>query len=131
MSKRWIPEIGEKYFCVDIAGLPFGSLWDDGLLDKMAYQQGNCFKTKEEAEAAAEKVKALLLSLHEEQPITDCNHLPKLTSEVFDRPDCPEWAKYAVVDQDGTGVWVASKPSIAPCGMWWDRTAKYCPMGHL
>lgn len=36
-----------------------------------------------------------------------CNfgNLPKLTAEVFDRPDCPEWAKFAAVDADGT-VWV-------------------------
>ena len=27
--------------------------------------------------------------------------LPKLTAEVFDRPDCPEWAKYAAVDECG------------------------------
>ena len=28
--------------------------------------------------------------------------LPKLTAEVFDREDCPEWAKYAAVDKCGS-----------------------------
>ena len=28
-----------------------------------------------------------------DEPVTDCNKLPKLTTEVFDRPDCPEWCK--------------------------------------
>ncbi len=38
------------------------------------------------------------------QPATGCSQLPKLTVEVFDRPDCPEWAEYAAVDADGA-VW--------------------------
>jgi predicted kinase len=38
------------------------------------------------------------------ETVTECSRLPKLTAEVFDRPDCPEWAKYAAVDADGT-VW--------------------------
>lgn len=31
--------------------------------------------------------------------------LPKLTAEVFDRPDCPEDAKIAVVNMDGSASW--------------------------
>lgn len=27
--------------------------------------------------------------------------LPKLTTDVFNRPDCPEWAKWAAVDKSG------------------------------
>ena len=38
--------------------------------------------------------------------------LPKLTAEVFDRPDCPEWAKYAAVDKDGEGWFYEGKPVI-------------------
>lgn len=36
--------------------------------------------------------------------------LPKLTAEVFDREDCPEWAKYAAVDMGGKAFWFESKP---------------------
>ena len=35
---------------------------------------------------------------------------PKLTVEVFDRPDCPEWAKWAAVDQDGEAWWYENLP---------------------
>jgi hypothetical protein len=38
--------------------------------------------------------------------------LPKLTAEVFDRPDCPEWANYASVNADGEVWFHARKPKI-------------------
>ena len=37
----------------------------------------------------------------------------KLTAEVFYRPDCPEWAKYAAVDKDGRAWYFESKPSCS------------------
>ena len=45
-----------------------------------------------------------------EEPITDCNQLPKLTTEVFDRSDCPKQAKFAVVTEDGTAEWYGKRP---------------------
>jgi hypothetical protein len=36
--------------------------------------------------------------------------LPKLTAEVFNRPDCPEWAKYAAVDKSGVAFFYENKP---------------------
>lgn len=36
--------------------------------------------------------------------------LPKLTAEVFDRKDCPQWAQWAAVDSDGSAYFYASKP---------------------
>lgn len=36
-----------------------------------------------------------------DEPATKCSQLPKLTTEVFDRLDCPEWAKWAAVDISG------------------------------
>lgn len=36
--------------------------------------------------------------------------LPKLTAEVFDRPDCPEWAKYAAVSPYGSLAFFEEKP---------------------
>ena len=38
--------------------------------------------------------------------------LPKLTTEVFNRPDCPDWAKYATVDRDGKARFHAEEPII-------------------
>lgn len=37
---------------------------------------------------------------------------PKLTQEVFDRPDCPEWAEWAVVEGDGKAFWFSKKPKV-------------------
>lgn len=38
--------------------------------------------------------------------------LPKLTAEVFDRPDCPEWAQYAAVDRSGDAYYFTQRPYI-------------------
>ena len=65
------------------------------------YETGKCFKIAAEDADAVERVKDLLRRLRE--PIAECKQLPKLTTEVFDRPDCPEWANYAAVDRDGIG----------------------------
>ena len=54
----------------------------------------------------------------EEETVTACNHFPKLTAEVFDRPDCPEWAKYAVVDSDGYAWWYKDVPTRSVGGKW-------------
>lgn len=37
-------------------------------------------------------------------------NLPTLTTDVFDRPDCPAWAEYAAVDENGTWYYYASEP---------------------
>jgi hypothetical protein len=44
--------------------------------------------------------------------------LPKLTEEVFNRPDCPVWAKIAVVNQDGSASW-GSGDKASPVGGAW------------
>lgn len=36
----------------------------------------------------------------------------KLTVDVFDREDCPEWAEYVAVDEDGTAYFFEREPSI-------------------
>ena len=82
MSERWKPKHGEAYyffnsaFNVDRDPYKESYGWDN---ERIAV--GNCFETREEAQAAAEKVKELLLSLHEpttdgSQLVTDCNQLP-------------------------------------------------------
>ena len=35
---------------------------------------------------------------------------PKLTEDIFNSPDCPEWARYAAVDADGSGHVFDGKP---------------------
>ena len=114
MCERWRPKHGDKYWIVDTYCCQEvrATNWLNDT-DNANYKCGNCFKTKKEAKAAAEKVKELLLSLHE--PVTDCNQLPKLTTEVFNHPDCPEWARYAAVDQGGNAFFHAEKPTINCC----------------
>lgn len=109
MNERWKPKQGEAYYFFDSA-LSIESecyegdyVWDEGRI-----AMGNCFKTIAEAAAASEKVKTLLLNLHE--PTTECNQLPKLTAEVFDRENCPEWAKWAAVDSCGNAYFYMVKP---------------------
>jgi hypothetical protein len=43
--------------------------------------------------------------------------MPKLTAEVFDRPDCPAWAKYAAVDENGIAFYYRDIPRKA-CETW-------------
>lgn len=47
-----------------------------------------------------------------EETVTNCNQLPKLTIEVFDRPECPEWAKYASVNKNGRVIFYVDKNSL-------------------
>ena len=44
--------------------------------------------------------------------------LPKLTQEVFERADCPEWAKWAAVDGDGWAYYYSEMPRISICNVW-------------
>ena len=69
MTERWKPEDREKFWFIDRDGnanFHMRTEWDS---DNDKYDFGNCFQSKEEAEAAAEKVKALLLSLHEQEDV--------------------------------------------------------------
>lgn len=49
----------------------------------------------------------------------EIKELPKLTAEVFDRPDCPAWARYAAVDKDGGLYFYGNEPSLeTSAGEW-------------
>lgn len=43
---------------------------------------------------------------------------PKLTADVFNRPDCPEWAKIAVVNCDGSAHWGTYENAYISLGGW-------------
>jgi hypothetical protein len=51
----------------------------------------------------------------------------KLTADVFNRPDCPEWATFAAVDKDGMLFYFSNKPlSHTASGHWMmHRFVKY------
>lgn len=57
---KWEPKIGVYYFFLS-SDLSFGNTPNDGLpIDVGRIRCGNCFRTREEAEAMAEKIKKLL-----------------------------------------------------------------------
>lgn len=118
MSERWKPGNGEHYYYFYYDGDVDSDVWRNDLTDRQLFERGNCFKTEKEAQAAAEKVKALLLSLHCDETLQD-KQLPKLTAEVFNRPDCPAWAKYAAVDGNGAGYYYSEKPFILSDAFGW------------
>lgn len=45
----------------------------------------------------------------EEEPEKECQ---TLSTAVFDLPECPNWAKYAAVDDDGRAFWYSDEPSV-------------------
>lgn len=65
MSERWKPEKGDQYYFMDSVGDIVCDPRGDFTWIRERIAMGNYFKTEAEAQAAAEKVKALLLSLHE------------------------------------------------------------------
>jgi hypothetical protein len=56
-KERWKPEVGEKFWYIRESGVCCGEFTNNAF-----FAFGNCFPTKEEAKAARDKVKALLLS---------------------------------------------------------------------
>ena len=70
---------------------------------------GETFYFCDEVDDAEEKIKRMMPE----------NELPKLTVEVFDRPDCPEWANYAAVDSNGAGYYYSEKPFILSDAFGW------------
>ena len=115
MNNRWIPS--DSYYYIGIDGNVHRRTWNADNTDWLCYKFGNCFETEEQADAAAAKIKELLLGMSGEAE-SSSSQLPKLTAEVFDRPDCPEWAKYAAVDEDGEAVFFEKMPYQATktCG---------------
>lgn len=89
MTEKWKPKICEPYWFIDRDGDVRYHLWTEWDSDNDKYDFGNCFRTKEEAEAAAEKVKALLLSLHEPEAV---NSQKTPIFESLQQEDCKKRA---------------------------------------
>lgn len=65
-KKKWKPKCGENVFYITAIGYahPYLSITNShSLFINGLFKFGNCFKTKEEAEAARDKVRELLRSL--------------------------------------------------------------------
>lgn len=105
-NKRWKPDKGADYWFVSGSFFMVAAdLYDGSDVDENRFDCGNMFKTKEEAMLAAEEIKNRLLSRVEKE-----KDLPVLTKAIFNHPDCPEWAKYAVVDVQGLAYWYQYSP---------------------
>jgi hypothetical protein len=61
MSERWKPEKGEKYWFINFDGKVLSTINCEENSDARIIKFGNMFKTKVEAEAAAEKIRKFLL----------------------------------------------------------------------
>ena len=57
---RWKPEYESYYYIINTAGEVIERIWVNTQFDKLCLEFGNCFRTKEEAEAAKDKIKNLL-----------------------------------------------------------------------
>ena len=58
-NKVWKPEEGGKYYCISCSGSVYLTRYFSDKIDRHLFEIGNCFKTKEDAEKAVEKLRAL------------------------------------------------------------------------
>lgn len=69
MSTRWKPEIGDSYWSIRVrsgGAYVVEFAWIADVTDSINYADGNCFKTKKKAKEALEKVKQVLMEVHDE-----------------------------------------------------------------
>lgn len=108
MSKNDWPQEGDQYWYVNweygtASSLLVRSSTYDGVdIDKNRRVIGNCYRT----EQAAKRVVALILSALAVPTEPPWNNAPKLTAQIFNRPDCPDWCNAAVVSSCGIAYWV-------------------------
>lgn len=109
---EWKPKVGGLFWAVTSTGEVVACTYAPGTIDDERWAIGNCYKTREEAAEKAEAIKKLFKT---NTKIT--KQKPKLTVEVFDREDCPAWAKWVAVDEDGEAFYYESEPEIND-GIW-------------
>ena len=59
--KPWKPSIGEQYYFIDVDRVGWEA-WAENVIDMTLYKLGNCYKTREEANANIDKWKAFYAS---------------------------------------------------------------------
>lgn len=59
---RWKPNFKYVYYFISTYGNICSDIWDDVTVDYNRYKSGNCFQTKEEAEAKLKQIKEILKS---------------------------------------------------------------------
>lgn len=60
-KKKWVPKEGETYWYISSTyGIVYEEINKKHYFDNAVIENGNCFKTQEEAEAMAERIKKLL-----------------------------------------------------------------------
>ena len=57
---EWKPEYKGCFYLINTTGEVIERIWVNSRFDKLCLEFGNCFRTKEEAEAARDKIKELL-----------------------------------------------------------------------
>ena len=69
MSTSWKPALLDRYWTISIEpadGYVYPARWWDDGFDKNVHSFGNCFQTREQAEAGLEKIKKVLLEAHDD-----------------------------------------------------------------
>ncbi|MBQ9758771.1 MAG: hypothetical protein IJW12_03260, partial [Opitutales bacterium] len=93
-NEPWKPKEGERFYFIGMTGCVYGRCWGNSETDNDCYSFGNCFHTREEAEAAAERVKAALKGdvvskVEHEHYVEQCKISTKqshdLECELYDR----------------------------------------------
>lgn len=83
MSKRWKPEKGEAYWYFNLRFQPIYDIWSNTDSDEFFYSTYNCFQTRVEVLVAVERIKAFMMSLHEEA----------FFNSVSKKVQLPDWCK--------------------------------------
>lgn len=68
VDERWKPKQSEYYYFIAANSIECVKWCDMHQGDKALYEAGNCFRTRELAEQAAEQIKALLKEFHKNNP---------------------------------------------------------------
>lgn len=66
VEERWKPLMDEHYHCVLSIGEPLSNPYEGNCEDLERINFGNCFRTLEQAEEAAKRIKKLLMEYHKE-----------------------------------------------------------------
>lgn len=68
VDERWKPGMFKTYFYFDSVGDVHVTDWANCSVDEARYKSGNCFRTREKAQRAAEEVKKTLQEFHKNNP---------------------------------------------------------------